>query len=189
MSDEVWLEVEGYEGLYEVSSYGRVRSVERVETFISKRNCGDVLMTRKRKSSLLVPSTQDYETVRLYNHGTCYACLVHRLVAHAFIDNIDFTKDEVNHIDESKLNNMAYNLEWVTRSENAIHSVKSFRGSKAGMSKLNEVQVMQIKQLLADGVFNQTQIGDMFGVSNHTVSSIKRGQNWGWLTVSQKEVS
>lgn len=178
--DAVWLDIEGYEGLYQVSDQGQVRSCERVETFVSKRKGGEVLMTRKRCSCILVPSTQDYETVRLYNNGIMTAALVHRLVAHAFVENPD-NKPEVNHIDEDKLNNWDYNLEYVTRSENALHSVAKFRGENSGTAKLTNEDVKEIVLMLEDHR-SQTIIAECFGVTIHTIHKIKMGKNWGWLT-------
>lgn len=185
--DEVWLYIEGFEGMYQVSNTGKVRSCERVETFISKRKSGDVLMTRKRSSGILVPSQQDYNTVRLYRDGNCYPALVHRLVAHEFVPNTE-NKPEVNHIDEDKLNNNASNLEWCTSSENSRHSCHKTTGSKSGMAKLTEDNVGQIFELLVEGKLTQTEIGKRYGVSNHAIHKIKCGANWGWLTGFVKEV-
>src|SRR3972149_2638335 len=155
---EEWLDIEGFEGSYQVSNMGNVRSCERTETFVSKRIGGDVLMTRKRCSCTLVPSTGDYKTVHLYRDGVMYACLVHRLVAHEFIGNPS-EKPEVNHIDEDKLNNRVDNLEYCTRSENALHSVAKFRGEDSGMAKLTNDDVREIVRMLQDGE-PQTEIAE-----------------------------
>jgi len=177
---EVWLDIEGYEGLYQVSDQGRVRSCERIESFVSKRQGGDVLMTRKRNSCILSPSTQTYKTVRLYRDGVMRAVSVHRLVAHEFVENPE-NKPEVNHIDEDKLNNCKHNLEYVTRSENALHSREKFRGENSGTSKLTNDDVREIVLMLEDHR-SQTIIAEAFGVTNHTIHRIKMGKNWGWLT-------
>lgn len=178
---EVWLDVEGYEGMYQVSDQGRVRSCGRVESFVSKRKGGDVLMTRKRRYCILSPSKRTYKSVNLHKDGKGVCLNIHRLVAQAFLANPE-NRTEVNHIDEDKYNNKLGNLEWATRSENALHSVKKFRGENSGTAKLTEKDVLGIKQMLSDGRLSQHEIAEFFEVTNHTIHKIKMGKNWGWLT-------
>ena len=99
---EQWRPVVGYEGLYEVSSYGNVRSIKR-----------DIIL-KPRDNGV-------YLRVNLYKNGKLKGCSVHRLVAEAFIPNPE-NLETVNHIDEDKTNNHVYNLEWMTRKENVRHS-------------------------------------------------------------------
>lgn len=169
---EVWKPVVGFEGVAEVSNLGRVRSLDRV---VKSRNG---VVSGRIKSQRV--SNSGYNQVGLYIDGKQYQLLVHRLVAKAFIDNPD-NLPEVNHIDENRLNNSESNLEWVTRSGNARHSIKKFRGSLAGGAKLNEKDVIVIKQLLREGNLSQVAIASRFGVTNHTIHKIKAGVNWAWL--------
>lgn len=93
---EQWKAIDGYDGLYEVSSLGRVRSLKY----------GKVRVLRPGKVGvgyLQVSLSKDNKAKRFY---------VHRLVANAFIPNNDESKNQVNHIDECKQNNRASNLEW-----------------------------------------------------------------------------
>lgn len=97
---EIWKPVKGYEGLYEVSNAGRIKSVcaGRWKTTIIRK---------------LVVDKDGYLTVNLKSNGK-YRCLkVHRIVAEAFISNPD-KLPQVNHIDENKQNNAVSNLEWCT---------------------------------------------------------------------------
>lgn len=112
---EVWKDVIGYEGLYEVSSLGRVRSLDK----LVNGNNSKVL----RKGIILKPQEKKYGylAVNLYKYRKMKSLTVHRLVAKAFIENLD-NKPEVNHIDGNKKNNSIYNLEWVTSSENQKHA-------------------------------------------------------------------
>lgn len=108
---EVWKDIEGYKGLYQVSSWGRVKNYRS----------GRVLKCDK--------TTYGYLRVTLVNNGNIQHQLVHRLVAEAFIPNPE-NKPQVNHIDENKENNCVENLEWCTRSENMNHGTRNLRASK-----------------------------------------------------------
>lgn len=109
--EEIWRDIEGFEGLYQVSNLGRVK---RVTT-------GRVLKGCKDKDG--------YLRVKLCkNNVGCYK-LIHRLVAQAFIPNHE-NKPQVNHIDEDKTNNMVSNLEWMTAKENSNHGTRNERTSK-----------------------------------------------------------
>lgn len=171
MTAEEWRDIGGYEGIAQVSSYGRVRSVSR-----RVRGRNGVLPGRIKALRL---TNSGYYQVALSKDGVQKQHLVHRLVAKAFLPTSNLP--EVNHKDEDRLNNCVDNLEWATRSSNAIHSIKKFRGSNSGTARLNEEQVLQIKEILQGDYQTLKQIGDQFGVSMHTIFKIKAGVNWGWL--------
>lgn len=103
---EIWRDIEGYEGLYQVSNMGRVKSMPRK---ITRRLKGEITID----GAILKPNKigSGYEQVTLYNHGERFNFLVHRLVAEAFIPN-PHNYPEVNHKDEVKTNNSVDNLEW-----------------------------------------------------------------------------
>lgn len=105
----IWKPIEGYEGLYEISNTGRVKSHQG------------------RKKILNISLKKDgYVQVQLYKEKKYKQFLVHRLVALAFIDNPD-NKYEINHIDGVRDNNNVDNLEWCTSRENTIDAIN--RGS------------------------------------------------------------
>lgn len=113
---ETWKNIKGYEGLYQVSNMGRVKSLER--------------KGRKSERILKQAVTHDgYLRVGLYAGGKQKTLKVHRLVCEAFHENPD-NKPEVNHIDEDKTNNNAANLEWCTRRENVNHGSRNERTRK-----------------------------------------------------------
>lgn len=113
--NEEWKPVVGYEGLYEVSNYGRVKSLERLEL------CGNKWF-RKRKEKLLQQCAKenDYLIVTLCNSTGHKMFYVHRLVAMAFIPNPN-NLPQVNHKDEDKTNNHVDNLEWCTARYNSTY--------------------------------------------------------------------
>lgn len=122
---EEWKDIEGYEGLYQVSNLGRVKSLDR----IIYRNNGRIQTLRER---ILKPAkiSGGYQFVLLSKDGKTKHCLVHRLVASAFIENPnDYT--DVNHIDENKINNRVDNLEWCNRKYNMNYGTRNERARKA----------------------------------------------------------
>lgn len=108
---EIWKDIKNYEGHYQVSSFGNIRSL-------------NYRGTKTVKLLKLLPNKAGYINVQLCKFGISKGNYVHRLVAEHFIDNPDNLL-EVNHIDENKQNNNILNLEWVTRSQNIHHSLKN----------------------------------------------------------------
>lgn len=111
MINEVWKDISGYEGLYQISNLGRVKSLERID------NNNHLV-----KEKILKPNDdgagKGYLYVNLGRKGR--AKKIHRLVAEAFMPNPE-NKKEVNHIDGDTKNNKIENLEWVTHQENCLH--------------------------------------------------------------------
>lgn len=116
MAEETWKPITGYFVAYEVSSHGRVRSIDRY--FIRKDGFGYTLKGKLRK--LMVRAKDGYVTVNLILNKERNTQRVHRLVAAAFCNKPDGC-DEVNHKDGNKANNQHTNLEWVTRKDNVRH--------------------------------------------------------------------
>lgn len=118
--DEIWKPVVGYEGLYEVSNRGQVRSLDRPVYRGNKIHCfmkGCILKQTK--------TTTGYMRVTLVKPGhKNKSYRVHRLVAFAFIPQVE-GKELINHIDCNPLNNNVANLEWCTHSENLVHAYRS----------------------------------------------------------------
>ena len=119
---EIWKDVVGYEGLYQVSNLGRIKSKYRVITIHEKRG----IKERPQKEIYVIPTKDKkgyYRTSMCV--GNKHICpLVHRVVAQAFIPN-PYNKKEINHIDGNKENNKVDNLEWVTHLENMQHASKN----------------------------------------------------------------
>lgn len=171
MSDQVgarpsedWRPVVGYEGRYEVSSLGRVRSL-----------FGE-------QPRLLAPDLfkDGYLRIALNRDGKRTSFLLHRVVALAFHPGgRNVLHNEVAHLDGIRTNAAAANLKWVSRVEN--HSHKRLHGThqagdNAGNRTLTSQQVAAIR--LSKGVSTASQLGQQHGVSRHTIYDIWQGKKW-----------
>ena len=119
---EEWKPIKSYEGCYEVSNLGRVRSITRkIERTDPKNIIKTRLFTYKGKLIPFWISEKGYLRLTLNKGGNKSNHLVHRLVANSFIDNIE-NKSQVNHKNGIKSDNRVNNLEWVSNLENRLHS-------------------------------------------------------------------
>jgi hypothetical protein len=128
MMVEEWRDIEGYEGYYQISNYGEVRSLDR---WRKNGTSGYV-----QKGQIIKPHiTKDgYYRINLCKEGKYEHFRVHRLVAKTFIPNPNILP-QVNHIDANKLNNRVDNLEWCTPQENTIHAWDNGLCSKESQEK------------------------------------------------------
>ena len=155
---EAWKDIEGYEGLYQVSSLGRVKGVDRYVKMNDGRTYHvkeTILAAKSNNSGYLMAGLNGAEKKK--------SKTVHRLVAEAFVEK-EQGKSEVNHINGNKLDNRAGNLEWVTRKENQQHASRV-----VNMGKKRVVR--------SDGtVFaSMTEAAEATGVSVSLVSSLCNG--------------
>lgn len=170
VAGEEWRDVAGYEGLYKVSSLGRVYSVPRLS---SNGNTvgGYFLKPRKFRNG--------YNFTALCRDGKSRQFTIHRLVASAFIENPRNCL-EVNHIDGNKDNNAASNLEWCTRSENNLHAVKT------GLRSLDKMHERARESRMRPVVFSfegrevarfpsMKDASDITGISVTNISACARG--------------
>ena len=163
---EEWRPVAGFEGLYEVSNIGRVRS-----------------LTRYKKVIKPIITNTGYFQYQLWHNGVCRTGLAHRLVAQAFVPNTD-NKPIVNHIDENKLNNSANNLEWVSHIENCRYGTaierrtKHFDYAHRKINNANQIKACSkpIKQYTKNGDFvkDWASASECARVNGWQVSNIRR---------------
>ena len=173
---ELWQPIKGYEGLYEVSDQGRVRSLERkARTYTGFRRVRGRILKE-------LQTPYGYLTVMLYNSNTTQRLYVHRLVASVFCANPQQTS-YVLHGNDIKTDNRASNLRWGTHQQNVDQAVASERhahGESVGNSKLKEVQVLAIRQ----DPRPHKIIAAEYGVATSNIGAIKRRETWAHLTVS-----
>jgi hypothetical protein len=138
LENEIWKDIEGYEGLYQISNMGRVKACAKWGGCIFQ----------KEKLLKLHDNGKNYLYVDLYNHKSeRRKYYIHRLVGKAFIDNPN-NYPHINHKDENKLNNVYYNLEWCTAKYNCnygnhnIKLSKSRKGKCAGKNHVSAISVI-----------------------------------------------
>lgn len=164
------IEIQGYEGLYSVTSDGKVWG-------------------HKRKKFLTAcPNSRGYFVVTLHGHGKTTKS-VHRLVAENFLPQIE-GKDQVNHINGNKANNSVDNLEWCNSSENHFHAVQTLgrkhtdtqrqaaRRNGISCRRIEMDDARQIRHDYVTGEFTQRMLGDRYGISRDAVGLILRNKTY-----------
>lgn len=169
---EEWKDIKGYEGFYQISNHGRVKSLGGW--------CGTVKRKEKIRSTSL--TYDGYEKVRLIHQGKDKTMRVHRLVAEAFIPNPE-NKDTVNHIDGNKRNNIVSNLEWVDRSEQMTHAYRlglkeSRVGSHNSNAKLTDEEVREIRKSYVpySKELGTVALAKKYGVTNRVIGLIVKNK-------------
>lgn len=166
---EKWSPIKGYEGLYEVSSLGRVKSLKR------RSRLKDSIMK-------LVPTGAGYASVGLSRNGSVKTFAVARLVGEHFIPRLD-PGLQINHINGIKTDNHMENLEWVTVSENNKHAhrmgLRDTHGEGHPSAKLNNAQVYRIR-LIKEVTPNMPLniLAKMFNITKGSISNIHLGRTW-----------
>lgn len=118
--EEIWKDIEGYEGLYQVSNFGNVKRLEgKIYSYITNK-----YETRKEHMIKTRVGNRKYKVVNLCKNSKRECKTVHRLIAQAFLPNPN-NFECVNHIDGNKLNNKIDNLEWCTTQQNIQHAYKN----------------------------------------------------------------
>ena len=175
---EVWKDVVGYEGLYQVSNLGRVKSFDRAIREGRNRIPGKMMFPHQDRKG--------YLNVNLSREGKIFHAKVHRLVAQAFLPNPE-NLPEVNHINFEKDNNFVKNLEWVTSKTNSEHFFgsekaeqrnKKLRKEKNPNAKLTSKDVNLLRKLRKEYRIKRTTLALLFGVSLSQIQRIIYNKHW-----------
>lgn len=179
-SIEIWKDIPKYEGRYQVSNQGQVKSCQRIIKEYDSRWGQE--RTKRLKERIMKPAvlTDKYSTVGLSKNAIMTTHGVHRLVLLAFIGPCPKNM-ECCHRDGNKRNNKLSNLRWDTRKGNFRDNIANgtiLRGEKNPMVKLKENDVREIRKLWKIGIHTQRELGDLFGVAQITISLIVTYKRW-----------
>ena len=169
MSEEIWKDIEGYEGIYQVSNLGRVKRVTTGRILNSGKNRGGYLYVNLCKQRVVSNKR------------------IHRLVAQAFIPNPE-NKPQVNLIDEYKTSNMVSNLEWSTAKENTNHGTHNERVSK---TLSIPIIATNIKTGESKEFYGSRECARQLGLTHGNITSVLKGRykQTGGYTFKYKEES
>lgn len=159
MSDEQWKDITGWEGYYQISNLGRLKSLKR--PFVTQDKILKACIDK-----------YGYPFAGLFRNGKRLACpKIHRLVLEAFVGKRPFGK-ECRHLDNNKTNNRLDNIEWSTHELNESDKYVNdtiMRGSKNGYSKLTEIKVVEIRRLWNTGRYTQWGLAHKFNVGQFCI--------------------
>ena len=179
---EEWKDIEELKGRYQISSFGRVKSLYRRFMVMDKRGYKRTVTVREKILKLQIDK-KGYEVVKIERK----TYKIHRLVALAFIENPN-NLPQVNHIDGNKTNNNIQNLEWVTNSENQLHAYKnglSVHSEKSGKEKRKVCQ-LDLNTGKIINIFNSiAEAEKYFNNKNMNISGVCNGKRksclgYGW---------
>ena len=174
MMTETWLDIQGFEGEYEISNTGKVKS------------------KKHKNEKILIPEIDRYGYLRvtLSHEGRQYKKKIHRLVAETFLSN-DNTMPQVNHKDGNKANNNVDNLEWCSAKENlqhaldiglrqAIHKNTPHYGESNGRSKITKEIVEEMRKVCIPGdkEYGIRALARKYGISSTAANAIINNKTW-----------
>jgi hypothetical protein len=170
-NQEEWRDIHGFEGYYQASSFGRIRSVDKIIT----RKDGKSYF---RAGRVLIPfkgTTCNYLSIQFSVNNVPSKHLIHRLIAYTFLGLEPDSVLEVNHKDGNRLNNAVSNLELVTHQENVDHSVRTGLKHDYGECHVHAIltnaQAAEIREICGRGV-KQKDVAKLFGVSKQCVNNV-----------------
>lgn len=163
MMEELWKNITGYNGKYQISNYGRVKKSKRNRI---GRNSHQILPERILKGGIVGRNVK-YRSISLTINKKHKLYFIHRLVLIHF-NRMPKEDEECNHIDKNPLNNHVDNLEWVTSKQNSLHSrgnmSKAKQGEKHYGSKLSDEDALQVKKLRKQRVSHK-EIAKKFNIT------------------------
>jgi hypothetical protein len=175
---EIWKDIPGYEGLYQASTTGQIKSVERTK-ICGGGNAPGPRIIKVRERILRQCFVRNYLTVNLSKQGKANVKKVHSLVAITFLG--DVSGKHVNHINSIKTDNHVENLEIVTAAQNVKHSIEyGFRvdvGQSNNNAKLADGDVIEIRERISNGE-SRRSIAKRYGVKKSCIDKIATRRTW-----------
>lgn len=180
---EKWVNIEGYEGIYQITRSGKVRSLDKVVNCYPKTK-----RTVKGRTLKPILGKIGYYYFQLSNNKSVRKSkYLHRLLALTFISNPN-NYPCINHKDGNKRNNSLSNLEWCTHQQNMAHGFRTglvpkminVKGEKGFSAKLKDRDVMAIKKRLKNGE-RIIDIAKDYPIKEGAISEIKAGRSWGHI--------
>jgi hypothetical protein len=167
---EIWKDIKNYEGSYQVSNTGKIRSLPK--TWVSGKGC---IKHHSGKVLSINNGPNGYKVVQL-TRPVRELVRVSIIVAKTFVSNPD-NLPEVNHIDGDKSNNNDWNLEWTDRIGNMIHAsklnlLKPVTGENHHFSKITNLEVLEIKELHSTQTFKLKDLAVKFNTSISTIHNV-----------------
>jgi hypothetical protein len=173
---EIWKDIPEFQGFYQISNLGRVRSCDR---YVAKHKNG-ALSLLKGSLKKIVYEKNHYPFVDLYKNNKRSKQYMHRLMAIAFLPNPKNLK-EINHIDGNKQNFSPSNLEWCSHIDNCLHAINTklhdCQGEQHHNATLLNETVIKIRELHQSGI-TQTEISKKFSINLRLVSKIVNRERW-----------
>lgn len=175
LPNEVWKDIKSYEGLYQISNYGRVKSLERLQKI--KNRYGSAY-TRPIKTKILsiYRNNRGYCMIQLYNESNYKHFLIHRLVAIHFLENSN-NYPEVDHDDENKNNNRVTNLVWCDRLYNNTRGVQNKEGRRnSSKFRMKSVNQYSLKGKLLNSFDGLRIAEEETGINNRDICACCKGR-------------
>lgn len=172
---EVWKDIPDYEGIYQASTLGRIKSLEKTlkSRFGFRKMKGKILKVNEKPNGYCYVILQDNLNTKTFR--------LHKLIALTFIPNPE-NKPQLNHINGIKTDNSVDNLEWCTAKENTNHSIlnklRNQLVAKSHFSKLAENDVLDIRYLYDKGRKDIKELANIYEVREETIRLIIKRKTW-----------
>lgn len=174
MEKEIWKDIPGYEGLYQVSTLGRIKSVDRYITY----NNGREVFTKGKMLSLTITKGNERLQISLSKNGKVEKTRPYIVVMLAFVGECPENM-EICHINGIKTDDRLKNLRYDTRSENRIDNYR--QGKKGSTGKLSTDDVLQIRHRYKNENITQKELSIIYDVKIPCIGKIVRKENFKWL--------